>query len=117
MTQHILLAEDNPELLDLLAELFQCMEYMVSTAHTGDEAIKLIEECRPDIIIVDKNIPHISGLVVLDYLRQQPGGEHIKSILITGDSRIRNCPKASLADKIFIKPFDIDELLYAVNSK
>jgi len=111
MSQHILIAEDCLELLDILVEILKLRASNISTAHTGMDAIHKIGKSIPDILVIDVNMPYVSGLEVLTYLRSIPGGDHTRVILMTGDSYIKRAQGASLADKILMKPFDIEELL------
>jgi CheY-like chemotaxis protein len=59
--QRILIVEDNPDLLGILNELLS-RDYVVLTARTGEDAIKLAEEQQPDLVILDLQLPAMDGM-------------------------------------------------------
>lgn len=111
MSKQLLIAEDSPELLEVLSEIVSGLGYVVSAVSDGQTAIDIIAENVPDIAMIDVNMPLASGYEVLDFLRHQPNGHHTKVILLTGDCRVNSTVEASLADVILTKPFDVNELL------
>ena len=115
MPKRIFIADDSPALVEVLAEVFNLAGYEVTTFTDGQAVIESIKESLPEIILVDLNMPYVSGLEVLKFLRQQAGGKQTKAILCTGDSSVRNAPKSHLADVLFTKPIDMDDLLRAVS--
>jgi CheY-like chemotaxis protein len=117
MSKRILIADDSRELVEVLAEICNSVGYEVSTSMDGQEAIDSIEKNLPDIILLDVNMPQVSGFEVLRFLRQQPGGGQTRAILFTGDSSAKNAPEAQLADKFLSKPIDMDDLLNALREE
>ena len=112
----LLLAEDSEELLEIMTELFQLVGYDVMIAETGLDAINLIRNDIPDVIVLDVNLPLASGFEVLKFLRQQDGGQDTKAIIFSGDTLAKDDPQVALADIFLDKPVDIQVLLNAVQS-
>ncbi len=83
----ILLADDEPMLSDLLAELLESNGYSVIKVGTGEEAIKLLrEEIKVDLAIIDYNMPELSGLETIGAIRKL--NLNIPIILSSGSMRL-----------------------------
>jgi CheY-like chemotaxis protein len=117
MAKSILIADDSSELVEVLAEIFNSVGYEVSTVIDGQAAIDSIKKNLPDIILLDVNMPQVSGFEVLRFLRRQAGGEQTRAILFTGDSSAKNAPDSRLADKFLSKPIDMHDLLTALREE
>jgi CheY-like chemotaxis protein len=66
----VLIADDVPELLTLLRAFLTWQGYEVATAMTGAEALEAVPTFRPDVVLVDMQMPGLSGMNVLEALRQ-----------------------------------------------
>jgi CheY-like chemotaxis protein len=66
----VLIADDVPELLTLLRAFLTWQGYEVATAVTGAEALEAVPRFRPDVVLVDMEMPGLSGIDVLEALRQ-----------------------------------------------
>ncbi|HJT54040.1 MAG TPA: response regulator [Candidatus Acidoferrales bacterium] len=66
----ILVAEDNPVNLELLREMLEGLRCEVVEATNGEQALAKVEETRPDLILLDINMPKMNGYDVLARLRQ-----------------------------------------------
>jgi two-component system KDP operon response regulator KdpE len=80
----VLVADDEPDLLDLLRETLAAQGYDVMTAVTGAEALAAVSSFCPDVLIVDIAMPGLSGREVLDRLRESGSG--IPIVAISGDA-------------------------------
>lgn len=67
----ILVADDNPQLLSVLTDIFREWGYEVRTASDGFEALSLIRERLPDILVSDLNMPRMSGFELLSIVRRR----------------------------------------------
>ena len=107
----MLYVEDNPANLKLMETLIDRMAgiTMVS-AHTGELGLELAEVHKPDVIILDINLPGLDGLEVLRGLRAR--GDARPVLLLTAnaeiEARVRGLDAG--ADDYLSKPFDMDEL-------
>jgi len=82
MKKHILTVDDEQDIRDLLHESFSMRGYRVSTAATPGEARKIAKADRPDLIILDLQIPESDGFVLIDEFRKLY--PNIPLMLLTG---------------------------------
>ena len=69
---NILVAEDNATNRELFRELLQARGYTVVEACDGPEALRMIEQSRPDIVLLDIGMPVLDGFAVLRAIRENP---------------------------------------------
>ena len=111
--KHILIVDDYPDALDIWAIYLRSLGYRVSTAGDGAEAIAQAQRLLPDLIVLDLELPRVSGFDVAKRLRQDPETRHIPLIAATGYSHLKQLDRARDAgfDHIVIKPCDPDSLV------
>ena len=111
--KHILIVDDYPDALDIWALYLGSMGYRVSTAGDGEAAIAQAERLLPDLIVLDLELPRVSGFDVATRLRSNPDTRHIPLIAATGYSHLRQLDRARAAgfDRIVVKPCDPDLLV------
>ena len=80
----ILLVDDDRDTLDAYAVLFQALGHATAGAADGPEAVTAAFNLRPDLILLDIGLPHMSGLDVLRQLRAHDSGARIPVIVVTG---------------------------------
>ena len=117
MSTRILLVDDATETRNFLAESILSPEgYEVYTAANGTEAIDLVREVQPALIISDYLMPKVTGLDLLKNLKDN--GINIPFILITAEGSEALAVQAMrLGVKDYlIKPFDIGDLLDSINA-
>jgi two-component system cell cycle response regulator DivK len=114
--RHILIVDDYPDALDIWALYLQAMGYRVSTAKDGAEAIAQAERLLPDLIVLDLELPRVSGFDVAMRLRANPDTQFIPLIAATGYSHPQQLDRARAAgfDHIVIKPCDPDMLVQEI---
>ena len=112
MTPHILVVEDEDALSTLLQYNLDKEGYDVVVAGDGEEALTLVSERLPDIIILDWMLPKISGIEVCRRLRQRSESRNVPIIMLTArgeeSDRIRGLDTG--ADDYIVKPFAMSEL-------
>lgn len=111
--KHILIADDYPDAIDIWAIYLRALGYEVSTAADGAEAIAKAEQLRPDVIVLDLEMPGISGFEAARRLRRHPSTHDIPLIAATGYSHHRQLSLAREAgfDRIMVKPIEPDSLV------
>lgn len=118
MPKTVLIAEDDADVRTLLYRLFTSHGYEVWSARDGRDATRvLIEQGFPDVMVVDHNMPHKTGLDLLREMRQREKKRHVIAILITATHmRSSDDVRAALAhaDMMLGKPFDYKQLLQMV---
>jgi two-component system response regulator AtoC len=110
----ILVADDDPAIRELLTELLG-EEYNISEATTGEQALESLKAGKHDLVLLDLQLPGMSGLDVLKQLRDQQG--ELPVILITAHGSPNVAIQASsLGVYGFIsKPFEIDDIIQQVH--
>jgi len=81
--KNILIIEDEPDLLRILAEKFQNEGFQVSTARDGEEGLSAIIKNKPDVVLLDIIMPRLDGMSMLKKLRQEPGYKDLPVITLT----------------------------------
>ncbi len=113
----ILIVEDNYEMLLLLKDTFSPL-YNVFTAENGKEALSILHETTPDLIISDIMMPIMDGISLCKELKNTKTMRHIPIILLTA----RNTTQSKLeglkygAIEYINKPFNVKELIFKVNN-
>jgi two-component system sensor histidine kinase/response regulator len=115
----ILVVEDDLALLEGVSELLKLSDYRVLTATNGREALDLLDENRPNLIVSDIMMPEMDGYAFHAAVRERPEMYTIPFIFLTarGEKRDIRKGKASGVDDYITKPFDDEDLLVAVESK
>jgi DNA-binding response OmpR family regulator len=108
---HILVVEDDPSAAGMLRDLLESSGYQVAVAASGSQAKSMVEEVRPDLVILDLMLPDMDGLVLCSELRSQAQSD-IPIIVCSGTVRRRDAILALRlgADDFVQKPFDIYDL-------
>ncbi len=83
MSERILIVEDNPENMRLLEMVLRAKNYTLLKATDGEEALDIAIRERPDLIIMDIQLPKINGFEVTRKLRETPAFSHIPIIGVT----------------------------------
>jgi len=83
---HILIIEDDASVCELLFTSLTKSGYRVSATHSGEAALTQIEEDPPDLVVLDLNLPGMSGLDVCRVMRQDPWMSKIPVLMLTGKS-------------------------------
>src|SRR3989338_10016372 len=88
-SQHIkvLMAEDEPEVLDVMSRKIASAGYAVVTAHDGEEAWEKIKKESPDVIVLDLIMPKKNGFEVLRSVRERPTSSHWQPVIIVSAKR------------------------------
>jgi DNA-binding response OmpR family regulator len=116
MTTRVLIADDEPNIVVSLEFLMRRSGYEIRTAANGDEALKLAEEFRPHLMLLDVMMPVRNGYEVCQAVRDNPGLKGMKIVLLTAKGREVEVTKglAIGADAYVTKPFATRELLETV---
>ncbi len=113
METKLLVVEDEDRLRASLQEYFEREGFGVVTAEDGNRALAMLEEAKPDLIVLDIQLPHLDGLEVCRAIRQQ-AGHSVGIIMISGIKKELVDRVVGLeigADVYLTKPFETRELL------
>jgi two-component system, cell cycle response regulator DivK len=108
----ILVVEDNPLNLKLVRDVLQFAGYDVIEAHTGEEGVRAAETDRPDLVLMDLQLPGIDGTEALHRLRQGPLGRDVPVVAVTAFAMAEDRERASDAgfDGYVEKPISVRDL-------
>jgi len=109
----VLVVEDEPAQREVLAYNIRAEGFRVVTAGDGDQALELVREAPPDVIVLDWMLPHVSGIEVCRRLKRAGNTARIPIIMLSARSeetdRVRGLETG--ADDYVTKPYSVAELL------
>jgi len=109
----ILVVDDDPDIVITLRDRLESLGYDTITARDGLRALELIEQDTPNLVLLDLEMPRLSGLAVLKQLsRQRQSGQDLPVIVMTAHGSIAAAVEAMKegAYDFLTKPFDVDHL-------
>lgn len=118
MKKKILIADDTVDTVELLKKRFRVDGYDTAEAFDGEEALRKVEEYRPDLLVLDIMMPKMDGIEVCRRLRQDGFFRHLPVLMLTAKSQIPDKVKGldTGADDYLTKPFDYKEVAARVRS-
>jgi two-component system, OmpR family, alkaline phosphatase synthesis response regulator PhoP len=119
MSKKILIVEDEENIRDLLLAIFSDQpDYAIRSVEDGQEALQAIRSDCPDIILLDVNLPKLSGYRLCKIVKSDPTSKAVKILMLSGMTQKQDRLKAREegADGYITKPFDSKELIDAVDA-
>jgi CheY-like chemotaxis protein len=115
-TELILIVEDNPKNLKLVRDILQVTGYQTVEAETGEEGVRLARERQPALILMDIQLPGMSGIEALGRLRADATTRMIPVIAVTASVMAQDRERVMAAgfDGFQGKPISVRELLATV---
>ena len=116
MSKKILIADDEPNIVAAIEFLLQQSGYEVHVAQDGEQALKLVEACVPDLVLLDVMMPKKSGYEVCTRMREREDWRHIKIVMLSAKGREAEVNKGLSigADLYVTKPFSTRELVATI---
>lgn len=114
----VLIADDNPQGLELLEAYLDESEFDLKTAADGEETLQRVRDWQPDLILLDVMMPKISGFEVCKQIKSNPATRDIVVLMVTAldqPSDIDRGVEAGTND-FFTKPINKTELLRRIRS-
>jgi DNA-binding response OmpR family regulator len=117
VTKRILVADDEPNIVAALEFLLRQNGYEVQVARNGEEALRLVEEGPPDLVLLDVMMPLKSGYEVARAIRARADGAQVRIVMLSAKGREAEVGKglAAGADLYITKPFSTRELVDKIN--
>jgi len=84
--KRIIIVEDEPDTIEMFAEMMRLSGYSVLKSYGGPPAMELISEEKPDVVVLDIMMPEVSGMDVLDHMRNDPELKEIPVVIVSAKS-------------------------------
>ena len=109
----ILLVDDEEHIRKLLSTFLRRQGYEITTANDGWEAREAVERDLPDLVITDVNMPHLSGLELMHWLRTHHRNRDIPVIILSADHEMSS---RDGADAYLSKPVELTVLAAQIDA-
>lgn len=118
MAGHVLLIEDEPNIIEAIRFILSRDGWLVSAHSDGEGAIDAVRAARPDVIILDVMLPGRSGFEILADLRADPDLAGTRVLMLTAKGQVmeREAAQRAGADRFMAKPFANADILAAVRA-
>lgn len=116
MAGHVLLIEDEPNIAEALRFILSRDGWCVSTHMDGADAVAVVRNLAPDLVILDAMLPGLSGFDILAALRADPDMVDLPVMMLTakGQGRDREAAERAGVSRFMTKPFSNAEILEQV---
>jgi DNA-binding response OmpR family regulator len=114
--QKILVVDDEPHIVNLIRLTLTGEKYEVYSAYSGHEALQLVNQIMPDLIVLDLIMPAMDGYEVCEEIRKNPKTANIPIMILSAKSQLADKFKSINvgADDYMVKPFSPEELVKRV---
>lgn len=104
-----LIIEDEPDLIHIFARALELSGYQINTTSDGNEALAILGQMVPDIVVLDLHLPGVSGKEILQTMRKDERLDNTRIILATADYRAADELRDD-ADLVLLKPISFKQL-------
>jgi DNA-binding response OmpR family regulator len=110
-----LVVDDDVHIRAMLAELLEEEGYDVLTASNGFSGLRMLQDRRPRLLLLDLALPELSGIDVLHEVRASPGTRDTAVVVVTAHRHRLTEADAAEVEAVLDKPFDVPDLLARVH--
>jgi len=113
----ILVVDDEPDIVRVIVKIMQSRGHEVDTAADGPEALEQIKDARPDVVILDLNLPKMDGFEVCKRIKDDPATKHIPVVMMSAAYvSVQDAERGTNlgADEYVTKPFLREVLIHNV---
>lgn len=107
----IFIIDDEVDLAQMIAFQFKSKGFEVQTASDGQEALQKVHEFKPDLIILDMNMPRMGGIEFYSKICGSDGKPKFPVLVLTARANVQKLFHDLEIDGFMIKPFEIDQLI------
>jgi DNA-binding response OmpR family regulator len=108
----LLIVEDDPVLRDLFRVALSIANFAVHACGDGLDALHFLDQSRPDVIVLDLDLPRVSGMVLYDDMRARKRADRVPILVVTGMPNVPPLTDATLLRK----PVTPEQLIKAIES-
>jgi len=118
MAQSILVADDDPQILELVTGILKAEGYDAIAADNGEDALRLAREKKPSLIFLDIKMPKKDGIEVCKELKADDATKYIPIVMLSSTGQLQEIQRAMFhgADSYITKPSDRQRILETVKS-
>jgi CheY-like chemotaxis protein len=113
----ILVVDDDLAILTLMENVLREYDLDAVVADSGTSALELARSERPDLILLDRKMPGMSGEEAVRVLRSQPSLRNVPILILSGEPMSRREIEAVGADGAVQKPFELSDLINQIQSR
>ncbi|WIY25280.1 response regulator transcription factor [Parasedimentitalea psychrophila] len=116
MGRHVVLVEDEPNIIEAIRFLLTREGWTVEAHSDGSDAVEVIKAANPDLVILDLMLPGKSGMEIIKDLRNEEDLRNLPVLMLTarGQARDREMAEKAGVSRFMTKPFSNTEVLAAV---
>ncbi len=114
MPHKILVVDDDKINVTLVKFGFAEQNYEVVVAYDGDEGLKVLEKEKPDLVVLDIQMPHMNGYEFVGELKNKPGFEKTPVIMLTASENMEDIFRVEGIKAYFVKPVNLTGLINKV---
>jgi DNA-binding response OmpR family regulator len=109
----IMIVDDEPKIVELISDMLSPLEHEIVCAYNGDEALKKLEDIKPDLVLLDIMMPGVDGLEVCQKIKENPEMSDVSVVMVTGKRDLESHMDAIFAEAngYIMKPFTVDGLV------
>ena len=113
MACEILIVDDEPNIVMTLEYTFKKQDFEVYIARDGKEALHILENNSPDVVLLDIMMPNVDGYQTLQYIKNQDRLKQTKVVFLTAKNKASDIEKGLKlgADKYLTKPFSLKKIV------
>jgi len=114
---HILVVDDEPEIVQLVVKVMEARGHRLSVARDGQEALDAVAQEMPDVLVIDLNLPKVDGFEVCRRLRASDATKHLPIVMMTAAYPTLEDADRGLgqgADEYVVKPFLREVLVHNI---
>lgn len=118
MAKHVLIIEDEPNIIEAISFILSRDGWQVDTHSNGHDAVAVVRARAPDLVILDVMLPGRSGYDILTDLRANPETQDLPILMLTarGQARDREMAEKAGASRFMTKPFSNADVIDALNA-
>jgi DNA-binding response OmpR family regulator len=116
MPQTVMLVDDDPQLRHVVSMFFELEGYNVLQAEDGGQAIKMLAEYVPDVILLDLMMPDVTGAEVCQHVRASKRLKEVPVVVFTAAEMKEEELVAAGADRFIAKPYSLEGLRRVVRA-
>ena len=115
MSKKVLIVDDDPVIRMLVSEILESFGHSVTTLESGSSCLSSLKQDLPDVLILDLQMPDMTGLEVLKQLKADSRTSSVPVIMLSANSDSENLSKDEIrADQYLQKPFNLSEFKKAL---